>query len=251
MPRVKVATLNLFNRMSDWELRQPLVVDQLIKLMPDVIGFQEIDLMIDQGIEVSRAVNKRLGDRPHYRIKHATTPGLMASIFGIGTLARIECVEHEVLDLMSFDRIAQRMVYAVEGVQFALVNTHLHHPPEATEERAGQAEYILRWLDRHDSLPTVVSGDFNSYEGEPTIEIMKGGFRSAFEAANGHEPEKTWPTPVNTFDKAPAGTLDYIYVSPEFEIIEAGLAFDEPAADNPDLFPSDHLGLYAILEFGA
>jgi endonuclease/exonuclease/phosphatase family metal-dependent hydrolase len=251
MPRVKVATLNLFNRMSDWELRMPLVVDQLEKLMPDVIGFQEIDLMIDQGTAVSRAVNKRLSDHPHYRIKHATTPGLMASIFGIGTLAKIECVEHEVLDLMSFDRIAQRMVYSVDRARFALVNTHLHHPPEAIDERAQQAEYILSWIDRHDPLPTVFIGDFNSYEGERTIEIMKGRFRSAFEAANGHEPEKTWPTPVNTFDKAPAGTLDYIYVSPEFKIVEAGLAFDQPAADNADLYPSDHLGLYAVLELDA
>ncbi|MCI0838143.1 MAG: hypothetical protein J4O00_00790, partial [Chloroflexi bacterium] len=92
MPRIKVATLNLFNRMGDWELRLPLVVDQLVELMPDVIGFQEVDLMIDQGIEISRAVNKRLADEPHYRMKHAATPGLRASIFGIGTLARIECV---------------------------------------------------------------------------------------------------------------------------------------------------------------
>ena len=251
MARIKVATLNLFNRMSDWESRLPLVIDQLEKLMPDVIGFQEVDLMIDQGMEVSRAVNKRLNDNPHYRIKHATTPGLMASIFGIGTLAKIECVEHEVLDLMSFDRIAQRMVYAVDGARFALVNTHLHHPPEAGDERAEQAEYMLRWLDRHEALPTVVSGDFNAYEGERTIEIMKGRFRSAFEAANGHEPEMTWPTPVNTFDKSPAGTLDYIYVSPEFKIVEAGLAFDQPAADDADLFPSDHLGLYAVLELDA
>ncbi|RLC55831.1 MAG: hypothetical protein DRI30_06885 [Chloroflexi bacterium] len=248
MPRVKVATLNLFNRMSGWEQRQPLVIDQLIELLPDVIGFQEVDLMIDQGMAVSRAVNERLAEEPHYRIKHATTPGLMASIFGIGTLARIECLEHEVLDLMTFERIAQRMVYAVDGVRFALVNTHLHHPPEAADERAQQAEYILRWLDRHEALPTVVSGDFNSYEGEPVIGVMKSRFRSACETANGHEPEKTWPTPVNTYDKAPAGTLDYIYVSPEFKIVEAGLAFDQPAADDADLFPSDHLGLYAVLD---
>ncbi len=248
MPRVKVATLNLFNRMGDWESRQPLVVDQLVKLMPDVIGFQEIDLMIDQGMEVSREVNKRLADQEHYRIKHATTPGLMASIFGIGTLARVECVEHEVLDLMSFERIAQRMVYAAGGARFALVNTHLHHPPEAADERAEQAEYILRWLDRHEALPTVVSGDFNSYAGERVIDVMKRRFRSAYETAHGHEPEKTWPTPVNTYDDAPAGTLDYIYVSPEFKIVEAGLAFDQPATDNADLFPSDHLGLYAVLD---
>jgi len=184
MPRVKVATLNLFNRMSGWEQRQPLVIDQLIELLPDVIGFQEVDLMIDQGMAVSRAVNERLAEEPHYRIKHATTPGLMASIFGIGTLARIECLEHEVLDLMTFERIAQRMVYAVDGVRFALVNTHLHHPPEAADERAQQAEYILRWLDRHEALPTVVSGDFNSYEGEPVIGVMKSRFRSACETAN-------------------------------------------------------------------
>ena len=251
MPRVKVATLNLFNRMGDWESRMPLVVDQLAALLPDVIGFQEIDLMIDQGMEISRAVNKRLPERPHYRIKHATSPGQRASIFGIGTLARIECAEHEVLDLMTYERIAQRMVYVVDGQQFALVNTHLHHPPEDTEERAEQAERILRWLDRHDPLPTVVSGDFNSYEGERTVDVMKGRFRSAYEAMHGREPEKTWPTPVNTFDNAPAGTLDYIYVSPEFEVIEAGLAFDQPSPDNPDLFPSDHLGLYAVLEFGS
>ena len=248
MPRIKVATLNLFNRMSEWELRMPLVIDQLIELMPDVIGFQEVDLMIDQGMEVSRAVNERLPEEPHYRMKHATTPGLMASIFGIGTLARIECVEHEVLDLMTFDRIAQRMVYAVDGVRFALVNTHLHHPPEAADERAQQAEYMLRWLDRHEALPTVVSGDFNSYTGERVIDVMKSRFRSAYETVHGHEPEKTWPTPVNTYDKAPAGTLDYIYVSPEFKVVEAGLAFDQPAADNADLYPSDHLGLYAVLE---
>ena len=140
------------------------------------------------------------------------------------------------------------MGYAVDGVRFAVVNTHLHHPPEASDERAEQAEYILRWLDRHEALPTIVSGDFNSYGGERTVEIMKGRFRSALEAANGREPEKTWPTPVNTFDDAPAGTLDYIYVSPQFEVVEAGLAFDRPDAENADRFPSDHLGLYAVLD---
>jgi endonuclease/exonuclease/phosphatase family metal-dependent hydrolase len=80
---------------------------------------------------------------------------------------------------------------------------------------------------------------------------MKARFRSAHEAVHGREPHKTWPTPVNTFDNAPPGTLDYIYVSPEFEVVDAGLAFDRPSADDPDLFPSDHLGLFAVLELGA
>jgi endonuclease/exonuclease/phosphatase family metal-dependent hydrolase len=249
MPRVKVATLNLFNRMGEWDQRFPLVIDQLAELAPDVIGFQEVDLGIDQGMQISREINKRLIERPHYRIKHATSPGQRAATFGIGTIARLECVEHEILDLMTFDRIAQRMVYEVDGNRFALVNTHLHHPVEAETERTKQAEYLLAWLDRQEKLPTVLSGDFNSYEGEETVALMKKRFRSAHEAVHGREPEKTWPTPVNNWDNSPAGTLDYIYVSPEFRITDAGLAFHTPSRDNPDLFPSDHLGLFAVLEW--
>ena len=99
------------------------------------------------------------------------------------------------------------------------------------------------------ALPLVVLGDFNAYEGEKTVAIMKARFRSAHEVVHGREPEKTWPTPVNTHDNSPPGTLDYIYVSPEFRVLDAGLAFHTPSPDNPDLFPSDHLGLFAKLEW--
>jgi len=249
MPQIKVATLNLFNRMGDWDARFPLVVQGLDELAPDVIGLQEVDLGIDQGMQISREINRRLGDTPHYRIKHATSPGVRASIFGIGTLARIPVVEHQVLDLMTFDRIAQRMVFEVGGKRMALVNTHLHHPDDAAEERTEQAIYLLDWLDRQEKLPLVIQGDFNSYTGEKTIEVMKARFRSAFEAVHGHEPDKTWPTPVNDWDNSPSGTLDYIYVSEEFKVIDAGLAFDQPSKENPDLYPSDHLGLFALLEW--
>lgn len=249
MPQVKVATLNLFNRAGGWDDRFPVVIDQLHALAPDVIGFQEVDLGIDQGMLISRAINRRLTERPHYRIKHATSPGQRASVFGIGTLAKIDCVQHEILDLMTYERLAQRMVYEVDGQRFALVNTHLHHPPEDADARAQQAEYLLDWLDRQEKLPLVVLGDFNSYEGEKTVAVFKSRFRSAHEVVHGREPEFTWPTPVNTFDNSPAGTLDYIYVSPEFRITDAGLAFNTPAEGNPDLFPSDHLGIFAVLEW--
>ncbi len=249
MARVKVATLNLFNRMGEWERRFPLVIEQLEALAPDVIGLQEVDLGIDQGMQISREINKRLGSRPHYRIKHAASPDQRASVFGIGTLAKIDCVQHEILDLMTFERIAQRMVYEVDGQRFALVNTHLHHPVEAEQERSQQAEYLLAWLGQQRQLPTVLSGDFNSYEGEETVRLLKGRLRSAHEVVHGCEPEKTWPTPVNNWDNSPAGTLDYIYASPEFTIIDAGLAFHTPSTEDANLFPSDHLGLFAVLEW--
>ncbi len=249
MTEIKVATLNLFNRMGEWERRAPLVIDQLEALSPDTIAFQEVDLNLDQGMWISRQINQRLQDRPHYRIKHVASPGKYASVHGLGTLSRLEVVEHEILDLMTFDRTAQRIIFQTDSGKFAFVNTHLHHPPEAVQERVQQLEYLLSWLDRDGrNVPTVIAGDFNSYVDEPGVALMKSRFRSAFETMHGQEPEKTWPTPVNTFDDSPHGTLDYIFVSEEFGILDAGLAFDKPASEDPNLFPSDHLGLYARLE---
>lgn len=249
MAQVAVATLNLFNRMGDWERRAPLVIDQLEALSPDVIAFQEVDLMLDQGMWIARQINLRLKDKPHYRIKHAASPGKRVSYHGIGTLSRLECLEHEVLDLMTFERVAQRMVFRCGDRPFFFVNTHLHHPPEAEDERVAQLENLLSWLDRDArDLPSVIAGDFNSYVHERAVALMKSRFSSAFEAVNGREPDKTWPTPVNNFDPSPHGTLDYIYVSPEFSVRESRLSFDVPAADDPNLYPSDHLGLSARLE---
>jgi endonuclease/exonuclease/phosphatase family metal-dependent hydrolase len=250
MTEITVATLNIFNRMGEWDSRAPLVISQLDSLAPDVIGFQEIDLMLDQGMWISHQINVRMGSkRPHYRIKHAANPGTRASYHGIATLSRLEFVEHEVLDLMTFERVAQRMLFSAGERSFLFVNTHLHHPPDAEQERVQQIEYLLQWLDRDSrGLPTVIAGDFNAYVEEEAVAVMKKRYRSAFEAVHGREPEKTWSTPVNTFDTSPHGTLDYIFVSPNFRIKNAGLAFDEPDESNPNLYPSDHLGLFATLE---
>lgn len=251
MPAVKVATLNLFNRSGEWGHRAPLVVDQFEQLLPDVIGLQEIDMMLDQGMWLSRQVNGRMGERPHYRIKHAVNPGVRASFHGIGTMARLPFEEHEILDLMTFERVAQRMVFRCGDRPFVFVNTHLHHPPEAQQERVQQLETLLAWLDRDTrGMPAIIAGDFNAYADppEPAVELMKSRFRSALETANGAEPEKTWSTPVNTYDDSPHGTLDYIFVSPEWRVAEAGLAFDKPSQHDANMYPSDHLGLYAVLE---
>lgn len=249
MAQMTIATLNLFNRMGEWERRAPLVVEQLVELRPDVIGLQEVDLMLDQGMWLSREVNKRLNERPHYHMRHAASPGKMASVHGIGTMARLECLAHQIVELMTFDRIAQRLVLRAGDARFAFVNTHLHHPPEATAERVQQIEFLLGWLNQNpEKLPTIVAGDFNAYVQEKAVALMKSRFRSAYETVHGREPEKTWTTPVNKWDDSPHGTLDYIFISQEFRVLDAGLAFDRPAADDPDLYPSDHLGVRARLE---
>jgi endonuclease/exonuclease/phosphatase family metal-dependent hydrolase len=280
MPQVKVATLNLFNRSGEWGHRAPLVLDQFERLKPDVIGLQEVDMVLDQGMWISKQINVRMGtEHPHYRIKHAVNPGQRASFHGIATMSCIGFEEHEIVDLLTHERNAQRFVFRMpdgaqapspvdvaqprlavgDGAQapspagnpFFLINTHLHWPPEAQQDRVDQLEYLLEWHDRDArGYPLIILGDFNAYADppEPATVLMKSRFRSAVETANGREPEKTWTTPVNTYDTSPHGTLDYIFISKEWRVVEAGLAFDQPAPHDKNIYPSDHLGLYAILE---
>ena len=88
-----------------------------------------------------------------------------------------------------------------------------------------------------------------SNDKEWVIGIAWERFVSAHEAAHGREPEKTWPTPINVVDPSPPGCIDYVFVEGA-RVVEAGLAFDKPHPFDPDLFPSDHLGVMARLEVG-
>ena len=250
MAELTVATLNLFNRMGGWDARAPLVIDQWARLSPDIIALQEVSLLTDQGTWLCREVNERREAREPYRIKHAAHPDKAPAAAGLGVASLIDPVEHEVLDLMSFESIAQRLVFEIEGRRFAFAGTHLHYPVDAAAARVHQIEYLLAWLDRHgDGLPLILTGDFNAYAEPPekTVEVLRSRFRSAYSTVHGREPDKTWPTPVNNWDKSPAGTLDYVWVSPEWQVLDAGLCFDKPSAQNPEVFPSDHIGVFSKL----
>ena len=248
MTTVRVATLNLFNKSGRWAERMPLVVDQMVALLPDVIGLQEVDLTIDQGMALCRLVNAHLPERPHYRIYHVTRPGVAAHFMALGVMSRLPVEAHEGLDFLSYEGVAQRLRLRLAGGELLdFYNNHLHFPPEATQERLAQAEKLLDWTATWSGAnATCVVGDFNAYVDEPTLDLMKADFVSAYESVHGAEPEKTWPTPVNTFDPSPHGCLDYIFVK-DAEVADASLAFDTPSEQDAGLFPSDHIGVTAVL----
>jgi hypothetical protein len=71
---------------------------------------------------------------------------------------------------------------------------------------------------------------------------------SAYAAANGKDPDITWPSglvaPALDDDGDP-DCLDYIWVRGAARVEDARLAFDRPAVGDATLYPSDHLGLAA------
>jgi endonuclease/exonuclease/phosphatase family metal-dependent hydrolase len=44
------------------------------------------------------------------------------------------------------------------------------------------------------------------------------------------------------------GTLDYIFVDPRLQTQDCQVVLNRPADDDPEIYPSDHFGLWATIK---
>jgi len=244
---VHVATLNLRNIADRWPERIPLLLADMAALQPDVIGLQEVVFAVQQDRILGAA-----GDG-HY----ATRRGWAGRPeYGNSVLVR-EPLAADAGDRLELHhrRSALRVPISLpSGGRLDFVVTHLHHEVPDDAIRAEQAGRLTDWL-ADITWPLVVVGDFNAEPVEAAYgRMIDAGFTSAFAAANGAEPEVTWPSGI----KAPGmdldgdpGCLDYIWVRGPVTVESSSLVFDRPAVDDATLYPSDHLGLSAHLRVGA
>ncbi len=245
MDHLLVATLNILNLADRWEERLPLLLSDMAALQPDLIGLQEVVYPMQQDRLLGAA-----GEGRYEAIRGwAGRPEYGNSLLVKAPLVAGEC---DRLDLGA-KRAAHRVrVTLPGGARLVFAVTHLHHLPPDAAIRLAQVEQLLPWLDaapEHDAL--VVVGDFNAAPGEAAASRMReAGFRSAFAEANGADPAVTWPSglqaPAMDTDGVPA-CLDYIWVRGMVQVDEARLFADRPAAGDPTLYPSDHLGIAARL----
>ena len=248
MDRLLVATLNILNLADRWEERLPLLLADFAALQPDLIGLQEVVYPMQQDRLLGAA-----GEGRYEAVRGwAGRPEYGNSLLAKAPLAPADA---DRLDL-GLGRSAVRVRVPLDGgATLVFAVTHLHHPPAAHNERLRQVEALLPWLDAspaHDAL--VIVGDFNADPREPTYARMReAGFRSASVEANGAEPAVTWPSglraPAMDTDGDP-DCMDYVWVRGAVEVEEARLAFDRPAVGDPTLYPSDHLGVAAVLLVG-
>jgi endonuclease/exonuclease/phosphatase family metal-dependent hydrolase len=241
-----VATLNLRNIADRWPERIPLLLADFGALQPDLIGLQEVVFAVQQDRILGAA------GEGHYQTRRgwAGRPE-----YGNAVLVRepLRADEGDRLDL-NYRRSALRVPVGLpSGARLDFVVTHLHHEVPDEAMRAEQAKKLAAWLEDI-TWPLVVVGDFNAEPVEDAYRVMRdAGFTSAFAAANGAEPDVTWPSGI----KAPGmdldgdpGCLDYIWLRGAIDVESCRLAFDRPAAHDATLYPSDHLGLSARLQVG-
>jgi endonuclease/exonuclease/phosphatase family metal-dependent hydrolase len=246
--RLHVATLNIRNLADRWDERLPLLLADMAALQPDVIGLNEVVYPLQQDRLLGAAGEGRYeavrgwAGRPEYGNSLLVRAPLRAQDAG-----RLELGE---------GRSAHRVRLTLPGgARLVLAVTHLHHVPADAALRDAQVDRLVSWLDaspEHDAL--VVAGDFNAEPTEPAYARMRAaGFASAHATANGAEPAVTWPSglvaPGMDTDGDP-GCLDYIWVRGAVTVESARLVFDRPAASDPTLYPSDHLGVAATVVVG-
>lgn len=248
MERLHVATLNIRSFMDRWFERLPLLLADMASLQPDLLGLQEVlypmqqDRLIGAAGEARYRAIRGWADRPEH---------------GCSILVRepLDPEDEARIDL-GFGREAHRVVVTTPGGRrVGFVTTHLHHPPAASRERDEQVAALVDWLEAGPSTEAlVVTGDFNASPAEPAYARMRAaGFRSAFAAANGREPAVTWPSGIQAPGMDTDGDpdcLDYIWLRGAARALDCRLVFDRPAANDPTLYPSDHVGLSTNLEIG-
>lgn len=248
MDRLHVATLNIRNLADRWFERLPLLLADMAVLQPDLLGLQEVVYPMQQDRLIGAAGEGHYGavrgwaGRPEY---------------GNSLLVRepLAATEVERIDL-AYNRSALRARVVLPGGSTVLaVVTHLHHPGPDEAIRDEQTALILDWLaEAPEATATLLMGDFNADPAEPSpVRLREAGFRSASEEANGAELAVTWPSgliaPAMDTDGNPE-CLDYIWLRGTAHPTSARLVFDRPDPEDATLYPSDHLGIAAILEIG-
>jgi endonuclease/exonuclease/phosphatase family metal-dependent hydrolase len=246
--KLRIATLNLEQDHKRWDVRRELVVAQLRALDPDILALNEIHIPSQTGRWLQRAA---LLNGKTYSLIQQTKAGEDSRAQGEGLLARLPVVETGNLDYRSHDCVALVARFEISQKLLDVYVTHLIAARVDDSARRYQVSQLLEWIGRRDDADYVIAcGDFNAAPDQPSIGLMAADFRLTQSEATAFTPlrqpggEPThpeWPR----FDRC----IDYIWVSRLIEIQASGLCFDQPAENDPHLWPSDHVGVWADLDF--
>lgn len=275
MNRIRVATLNIWNKSGPWRARLPLIRSGLRALAPDLVGLQEVlrldgeapldpDLPANQALELAEG----LGYESAYGEASDYGHGLK---LGNALLSRFPIEHHAVFGLPGHETGETRsLLHARVRTPLGVVPvfvTHLNWRFHQGSVRMRQVREIVRRvheLSQPDHVPAVLMGDFNAEPESDEMRYLRGLATVEGESVFFGD---AWiyggdGGPGYTFDRRngfaalahePPRRLDYILVhgahgKPRFDLAHTRVVFDEPveSAEGP-VWPSDHFGVMTEL----
>ena len=256
---LKVVTINIRHN-SDWpEERFPLLADEIVRLKPDLIGLQEIQIGAHQTQELVRLIKERAGDGLSYHYyEQLKTGGHIISGEGIGIFSRFPILKKKYRDLEQGRPVVVTRVQVQDGLVVDMYNTHLHNRG-GDSVRLPQAKLITDFESKLNSGNiTFLTGDMNSKEDSETIaHFLEYGFVDTYRLVHGDETDTIGNTSpvVMTLTNEPQdfrNRIDFVFMKlPEewrsrVRVKDSVVCFKDP--DERGLYPSDHLGVMTTFE---
>jgi endonuclease/exonuclease/phosphatase family metal-dependent hydrolase len=244
--KLRVATLNLEQDHKRWNARRELIVAQMTALDPDLLALNEIHVPSQTGRWLQRAA---LANGKHHSLIQQTKAGEDGRLQAEGLFTCYPIVATANLDYHAHDCVALVARFAIEQKFLDVYVTHLIAAKVDDSVRQYQATQLLEWIRSRDADYSVVCGDFNAAPDQPSTRLMSAEYRATQNQATAFTPlrepggDPTHPE-WQRFDRC----IDYIWISRSIEIQASGLCFNQPAENDPDLWPSDHIGVWADLE---
>jgi endonuclease/exonuclease/phosphatase family metal-dependent hydrolase len=263
---IRIATINILFEMEFWQQRRELLIAGLSSINADIIGLQEINTDTNTVDELSQALQM-----PYiYQVKCHKLPLTSGPNFGIAIISRHPFLEEQELRLPGQGRSAQYVRVSINGQPYIFCNGHYLWWPGSSTARMKQVQLVTDCLDVLPAdIPQIIVDDFNATPDTTEIGFLASKFNSAYAKHHGSEPEYTCPTPlmlaskrirrefglrafeflVNRKFNPWRGTLDYIFLSQQLQVLDCQLILTEPSESNKLIYPSDHFGLVADLQF--
>ena len=275
LEKLRVATLNIWNKSGPWAERLPLLRKQLSELSPDVVGLQEVLRLVpdETNPPVPTPTNDQaseIADGFGYNIAYAIAADYSGGLkFGNAILTRYKIVDTRTFRLPGLDGGETRsLLYALLETPWGRLPvfvTHLNWRLHDAAMRVKQTVYVAERIFvlapvEAECLPPILMGDFNADPISDEIRYLKGQHlldgRSIYFADVWDYAEPAGPGYTYARDNAyarengePNRRIDYIFVrGPDKqrrgEPCNVQRAFDQSVAGNSGpIWASDHYGV--------
>ncbi len=245
----RVVTLNLEQNHKRWEARRELIVREMETLKPDLFALNEVCIPLQTGRWLQQIAWERLGT-PCTLIQQSKVNS-SSTADGEALLTRHNVIETANLDYRTRDAVAQVVRIEIEEQTLDIYITHLYMSRGDDSLRLFQVQQLLAWIDSRNDVDTrIVCGDFNATLDMPSAQLMAEHFRPT-------QTEPTAFTPLQDTDGTVSHPywdrldrcIDYIWVTGQLRVEASGVCFNRPDENDPTLWPSDHAGVWADLQF--
>jgi endonuclease/exonuclease/phosphatase family metal-dependent hydrolase len=247
--RFRVATLNLEQDHKRWDARRHLIGQEIANLRPDILALNEVSIPRQSARGLWKSATELTG--MHYNLVQQTRANSHSKIEGEALLTRFPVIETGNLDYETRGMVALVARILVDDAPLDVYVTHLYMSRGDDSLRLFQVQQLLAWIDTRDDVAArIVCGDFNASPEMPSAALMATRFRLTQTAPTAFTPLASqdglvshpyWPR----MDRC----IDYIWTSGAIEIDASAVCFSRASPDDPSLWPSDHAGVWADLEF--